>query len=335
VEDGLTRERLFGYQHAFDHPVTVWITLGVAALLVLAGAVILLVSAPGRSGAPLRKELLQRYVSWLILTPLIIVPVLLGAAWMMAAVTLLSLACFGEYARSTGLFREKATSLVVVLGILAISFAVVDHWYGFFVALPSLTVGAIAATAILLDQPKGYIQRVALGVFGFMLFGFALAHLGYVGNDERYRPIVLMVLACTQLNDVFAYVVGKTLGRRRLAPSTSPNKTVEGAAGALLLTTTLAAFLGHHVFVGTPLDRPVLLVLLGVVISVVGQLGDLTLSSIKRDLGIKDMAVTIPGHGGLLDRFISLILVSPAVFHYVHYIVGLGLDQPTRIISGG
>lgn len=70
-------------------------------------------------------------------------------------------------------------------------------------------------------------------------------------------------------------------------------------------------------------------------ICVGGQLGDLMLSSIKRDLGIKDMGTLIPGHGGLLDRFDSLLLVAPAVFHYVRYFIGIGLDQPARILSGG
>jgi len=71
-----------------------------------------------------------------------------------------------------------------------------------------------------------------------------------------------------------------------------------------------------------------------VIISAGGQIGDLTLSSIKRDLGIKDWANTFPGHGGLLDRFNSLLLVAPAVFHYVGYLRGVGLDQPQRIITG-
>ena len=77
------------------------------------------------------------------------------------------------------------------------------------------------------------------------------------------------------------------------------------------------------------------LIPLGVLVSVLGQFGDLVLSSVKRDLGVKDLGVTIPGHGGLLDRFDSLLLVAPLVFHYVGYFVGFGLDQPVRVISGG
>jgi phosphatidate cytidylyltransferase len=77
------------------------------------------------------------------------------------------------------------------------------------------------------------------------------------------------------------------------------------------------------------------LLALGVLISVGGQLGDLVLSAIKRDLGIKDFAATIPGHGGLLDRFDSLLLVAPAVFHYVGHLQGIGLSDQTHIFTGG
>jgi phosphatidate cytidylyltransferase len=330
-----TRERLFGFQHAFDQPVTLWITIGIAAALVVAPLVILLLSWLGVIPSPQRTELFKRYGSWLVLVPLMAGPVLLGAAWMMAAVFILSLLCYGEYARVTGLFREKLISLMVVIGIFAVTFAVVDHWYTLFVALFPLTVGSIAITGVIPDRPKGYVQRVALGVLGYALFGSALGHLGYMANEPKYRPIVLLMLVAVEANDIFAYISGKMFGRRKLAPNTSPNKTIGGALGALVLTTALVAGLGHFVFADTVLDRPHWLVTLGIMISVVGQLGDLMLSSIKRDVGIKDTGVLIPGHGGLLDRFDSLILVAPAVFHFVGYFLGFGRDEPPRIFSGG
>lgn len=331
----MIRERLFGWWLAFDHPVTLWMVVGIGALLVLARASIWLLAWTGKVDADLRAELVRRWNTWAVLVPLVVGAILLGAAWWIGLALVLSLLCLREYARATGLFREKWIHAVVVLGVLLVYFAVLDHWYGFFVALVPLLICVIAATAILADRPKGYIQRVALGIFGFALFGSAFAHLGYMANDAGYRPILLMILLAVELNDVFAYVVGKSLGRRKLAPNTSPNKTVAGSAGAVLLTSPLVAFLGHWVFARTDLDTPARLVVLGLIVSAVGQIGDLMLSSIKRDLGIKDTGAVLPGHGGFLDRFDSLILVAPAVFHYVGYYVGFGLDQPTRILTGG
>jgi phosphatidate cytidylyltransferase len=330
-----TRERLFGYQHAFDQPVTVGIVCAVVVVSLVAPLLLWLLFRRGRINQSQYDGMMKTYKSWLIIIPLMGIPVLLGAAWTIAAVAILSLLCYREYARVTGLFREKAISLMVVAGIVVVNFAVLDHWYNFFVALFPLASGMVAAVAILADRPKGYIQRVALGVLGFALFGSALGHLGYMANDANYRPILLLVFLAVEANDIFAFVAGKTLGHMKLAPNTSPNKTLGGALGALVLTTVLVAVLGHWVFQDTPLDSPPYLVVLGIIISVVGQLGDLMLSSIKRDVGIKDTGMTIPGHGGLLDRFDSLILVAPAVFHYVGFFVGFGLDQPARIITGG
>jgi phosphatidate cytidylyltransferase len=330
-----TQERLFGFQHAFDHQVTLWVTVGAAVVLAAALPAFALLAKAGRIGEPLRAELVSRTVSWMVLAPAILVPILLGAAPTIAAIGVLSLLCYREFSRATGLFRQREVSLIVVIGILAITFAVIDHWYGFFVALPGLTIAVLAAISILRDQPKGYLQRVALGAFAFLLFGVALGHLAYYANDQNYRPMLAMIIAGVELNDVFAFICGKTLGRRKLCPHTSPNKTVEGSLGALVLTTALVATLGHFVFRGTALDSPWRLILLGILVSAGGQLGDLTLSSIKRDLGIKDMGVTIPGHGGLLDRFNSLLLVAPATFHYIGFFLGIGLEQARRIITQG
>jgi phosphatidate cytidylyltransferase len=330
----MIQDRLWGASHAFDHPVAKWISIGVAGAIGVALLVIGILSAAGVVKDPFRRELWKRTLAWAVMAPLMIGPVLLGAAWTIMAVTILSLACYAEFARATGLFREKLVSAVVAIGILTVNFAAFDHWYGFFVALFPLTVIVIAAVAILPDSPKGYLQRVALGVLAYMLFGSSLAHVSYMANDANYRPLVLMLLLGVQLNDVFAFCTGKTLGHRKIVPNTSPNKTLGGHLGALVLTTPLIAVIAHYVYPGTDLDRPFWLLLLGALVSVSGQLGDLMLSSIKRDIGIKDMGSTIPGHGGVLDRVNSVLLAAPAVFHYVNFFVGIGLDQPPRIVTG-
>ncbi|MCA9296847.1 MAG: phosphatidate cytidylyltransferase [Phycisphaerales bacterium] len=329
-----TVDRLFGFRHAFDHPFTMWMTLAVVGILAGAWIVILVLRRLGRIGPDVHRELTLRLRSWAILAPLMVVPVLLGAAWTMAAVCVLSILCYREFARATGLFRHRGISLLVAIGILAISFATVDHWYALFGALPPLTVSVIAAVAILRDEPAGYIQRVALAVFAYLFFGVGLGHLGFIANDQDYRPILLMLIAAVELNDVFAYISGKSFGRRKLAPKTSPNKTLGGALGAMVLTTALVVFMGRSVFAGTAMNDVLRLTALGMIISLGGMLGDLLMSSIKRDLGVKDMGASIPGHGGLLDRFDSLLLVAPAAFHFIGYFNGFGLDQADRIITG-
>jgi phosphatidate cytidylyltransferase len=329
-----TRARLFRYDQAFDHPVTLWVTVAITILLVLAPLVVLLLAHKNIASKESCKELLQRCVSWIIIVPLLLGPILLGAFWTILGVGVLSLFCYSEFARATGLFREKAISTVVTLGIVLLTFASLDNWYAFFVALTPLVIAMLAAVAILRDQPKGYIQRVALGVFGFVLFGICMGHLGLIADGANYRPYLIFLFLAVELNDVFAYLSGKTLGQRKLAPHTSPNKTLGGSVGAIVLTTLLVLCLGRFVFHQSELASWPHLVVLGILISVAGQFGDLMLSSIKRDIGIKDMGVTIPGHGGLLDRFDSIILAAPVVYHYINYFVGVGADQTQRIFTG-
>src|SRR5436189_1004673 len=330
----ITRERLFGFRHAFDHQVTVVLTFAVLTLLLLAPLLIFITTRTAKSTADKRKELWDRYRSWIWLVLLILIPILAGAFWTIAAVATRSFLCYREYARITGLFRERTISLIVVIGILFITFAALDNWYRLFVASFPLTVALIATGGLIPDQPKGYIQRVGLGVLGFALFGSALGNLGYMANDWNYRPILLLIIFAVELNDIFAYICGHLFGHRKFVPNTSPNKTVGGALGALILTTPLVAVIAHFIWENTRLDNPICLNVLGIIISVVGQFGDLMLSAIKRDLGLKDTAKLIPGHGGLLDRFDSLILVAPAVFHYVNYFVGFAVGQPEHVFSG-
>ncbi|MSP83715.1 MAG: phosphatidate cytidylyltransferase [Alphaproteobacteria bacterium] len=324
-------DRFWGWGAAFAEPATIWIVGGVVAVLACAPIAILLVGAE----PALRTEMWRRWRSWVVIAGVLLLPILGGAGWTILGFALLGIACYREYARATGLFRERLTSACVAVGILATGFAGLDAWYGFFLALPGLGLALIAGLTILEDRPAGYIQRVGLGVFGFLLFGTALGHLGYLANDPGYRPILLLLLVAVGLNDVFAFVVGKAAGRAKLLPATSPNKTIAGALGALLLTTLLVVGLGGPVFAGTGMEPLGARIALGVLVGVLGQAGDLMLSSVKRDLGIKDTGVLIPGHGGLLDRCNSLLLVAPAAFHLIRVMGGLTFGGGARLITGG
>ncbi len=306
------------------HPVTLWILVAIAALLAITPLAFLVLEKAGKLSPALRTDLWTRYKSWLFLAPLMVVPPAIGGLVSILAVAALGAMCYREFARATGLFRQRLVSALVALGGVLVTFAIADRWLNFFYALTSLTVSAIVIFALFEDQPRGYIQRVALGVLAYMLFGVSLGHFSYFANDRLGPAIQLSILLCVELNDVFAYCSGKTFGRRKLAPNTSPNKTIGGALGALVLTTVLFATLAHFIFAGMVLDQPVHLLAMGALLSLTGMWGDLVMSSIKRDLGVKDLAATIPGHGGLLDRFDSLLFVGPALFHYIHFFLGVG-----------
>jgi len=246
----------------------------------------------------------------------------------------LSLLCFREFAAATGLFHERIMSGLVVLGILGLTYAVVDHWYRLFVALTPMSVVVMLAVATSADRPKGYIQRVALAISGFILFGTCLGHLGYMSNDRHYRTLILLLIFSVQLNDVFASIVGKLLGGPHLLPQTTPNKTIAGSLGAIGFTTLLVFFLAGMAFPAGRLASPLQRAMLGLMIGIAGHVGEMTLAAIKRDVGVNDMGAIIPGHGGVLDRANSLLLSAPAMFHVVNHFQEIGLDQPQNVISG-
>jgi phosphatidate cytidylyltransferase len=327
-------EYLFSTHGALDHPVTKFTIGFIVAALIVSPLVTVALTVLRKISPENRKDVWTRYYTWLFLIPVIMGPILLCPASAMAMVCVVSLVCYREYARATGLFRHRFLSALVGIGIFLVFLTTVDHWYRLFLAMGPLAMTAFAAGSVLADEPKGYLQRVSLAAIGFLLLGLGLGHLGYMANDRDYRPILCLLIVCVQLSDIVAYVCGKWFGKRRLFPNTSPNKMLGGHLWALIITAPLAAYLGHLVFPGTRLDTPARLAVLGLIVAVGGQMGDLVLSSIKRDIGIKDMGATLPGHGGFLDRFNSLVLVAPAAFHYINVFVPFGLDRVPRVFTG-
>jgi phosphatidate cytidylyltransferase len=330
------RQRLFSLDEVLKEPITFGVIGVIGVILLVAALLAMLLRRAGKLSAPAYGEIMRHWRSWVLLVDLILMLVLLGAFWVMAGVCVLSLLCYQEFARATGLFREKTISIAVVLGILLVTFAVFDNYARLFFASAALTVGLIVVITIPQDRPHGYIQRTALGVLGFLLFGYSFGYLGYFANNPHYRPILILLLLGVEMNDVFAFCCDKLIGGPRAIPNTSPGKTWAGCIGALVLTTAFVATLGHFVFADTPMDRLDLLLLFGSGLSVLGQFGGLLLSSIKRDVGIKDTGQFIPGDGGLLDRFDSLALVPPAAFHLLSLVLGpLGAGDAVRLFTRG
>jgi len=329
-----TAAHLVDVSGAFAHPVTLWIAAGVVIALAASIPTAWMIRRAGRMSEKTWRDVRVRCMTWCVIAPAAVAPIVLCAGAAMLMVCAVSLLCHREFARATGLFRERAMSALVVLGIVLVTFANLDNWYGLFAAVGPLMMAVIPAAAVLEDRPRGFIQRIALAAIAFLFFGVGLGHLGFMANETNYRPVLLLIILCVQLNDIFAYCCGKAIGRRKLFPNTSPNKTLGGHLGAMVCTVPLTYFLGREVFSGTRMNDPLLLVGLGLIFSIGGQLGDLVLGSIKRDLGIKDMAATLPGHGGVLDRANSLLLVAPAAGHYLSYFGGLQYERLPRVISG-
>jgi phosphatidate cytidylyltransferase len=128
---------------------------------------------------------------------------------------------------------------------------------------------------------------------------------------------VLFLVVLTQLNDVAQFLWGKSLGRRKIVPEVSPGKTWAGFLGGVATTTLLATLSGPYL---TPLNQQQSLIA-GLIIGVGGFIGDVSISALKRDLGIKDSGSLLPGHGGILDRVDSLTYTAPLFFHYVYWLI--------------
>jgi phosphatidate cytidylyltransferase len=298
-----------------------FLTLVTVIVGLLAVAPVAILAASRRVSASDKQELWARYRSWLYLALALVLPIALGPVTTVLGVGLLSLLCYREFARMSGLFRERRLSIIISLGTLALVSTSIYHNYAAFVAVSVLILALIAGASTSDDHPDGYLQRTALAAIAWSLIVW-LNHLGLLTAHANYRSLILWLILCVELNDVFAFIFGRLIGGPKLAPQVSPGKTVAGAAGALGATTLLCVLTGSLALAEATLLS---LLVLGLIIGSAGQLGDLIVSAIKRDIGVKDCSQLIPGHGGCLDRFDSLLLVAPAVFFVLHftYIGGL------------
>lgn len=269
------------------------------------------------------------YRSWLIITPLVLGCIFAGRIVVIAFFCLLAALGFKEFARATGLYRDWWMTAAVYLGIVAVGVTSVMQqpggeepgtgWYGLFIALPVYAVALIVLVPILRNHVRGQLQAMSLAIVGFLYMGWMFGHLAFMANANQAYGYLLFVLFATELNDVAAFTCGKLFGQRQFRSEISPKKTWGGALGALGVSLALPWLL-HFSF---PHFGATQLILTGLIIGIGGQLGDLAISVIKRDLGIKDMGAGIPGHGGILDRIDSLIYVAPLFFHMAGYFYGL------------
>lgn len=189
----------------------------------------------------------------------------------------------------------------------------------------------IMLTIMLIGYDITKFEHVAVAFFASVAVPFAFSIFVYlrdinVHSDGKLSKtegvyLILLVLVCSWLTDVFAYFTGRAFGKHKLCPKISPKKTVEGAIGGIIIPAVIniivLAVFEKFFFDGTVIPYWAMLII-SPVLSVASMLGDLSASTIKRNFGVKDFSNLIPGHGGIMDRFDSCLFVLPAIYAIVN-----------------
>jgi phosphatidate cytidylyltransferase len=218
---------------------------------------------------------------------------------------------------STRQLGEGAGSVVNVLARVAVAPFTLSLTAALVVVLAIL--GAAIWVRGVAGRPLVAVAVTVFGVIytgGMLSYGYAIRYHDYAVGANAGTALILLPLLLTWAQDTGAYAVGRTMGRHKLIPAVSPGKTVEGAVGGIIVTVIVCWLYIEYVLgpVAQLGMRPVNIILFPVIISVAAQVGDLAESLLKREAGVKDSSHLIPGHGGVLDRFDSLLFVLPVAY---------------------
>lgn len=287
------------------------------------------VSVIVRTDPARHRDLWARTLSWFPVCIFLIGTLFLGRALFTVGFVWVSAhALFELFRASPRPFSRRVTATSYALIGLSAALLFAEQWLAAMLVLP------IAALTLL---PLCLVWSEGVGEFGarfrrlllWVMLGawslFALPTLAWLPIDvgaHGWQGLVLFLVVTTQMSDLMQYVVGKIAGRRPLAPRISPGKTWEGAMGGSVIAVALGTLLGAHI---TPFGAT-LGFALAIAFCVLGVLGDLAVSGIKRSLGIKDLGALLPGFGGLLDRVDSLVFAAPLFLFFV---------LVTRLTPGG
>jgi phosphatidate cytidylyltransferase len=249
--------------------------------------------------------------------PLLLALILYGPPWLFAVVVAaIGVVGIGEYAVMAFPARPGERALTIVLGALVLVAAALQNPRLLTAAL-ALTISALLVWTLLTrpDFEQGFSDQ-GLALSGILYVGFLVPHFIWLHTASALGPLwVVFVLVIGMLGDTGGYAVGHLLGRHKLVPRVSPGKTVEGALG-IMAASLLGGAGAKFVFLGQVSWREVLL--LATVMGILGQLGDLSESIMKRTFHVKESGWLFPGHGGVLDRIDSLLF--PVAFLYYHVV---------------
>lgn len=270
------------------------------------------------------QELKDRITSWWIIVGAFIVGAMVNTTVSMFFFALISYLALKEY--FTLIPSRRTDRRIIFYAYISIIFQywfAGIAWYGMFIIwIPVFLFLFLPFRQVLIGETQGFLENTSRVQWGMMMFVFGLSHIAYMmtlptlaGYEIGGKELVVYLVLLTELNDVLQYLWGKALGKHKIVPKVSPNKTIEGFVGAFMTLSVLAVAFSFL----TPFTTLQALAA-GMLISGAGFVGDVVISMVKRDIGVKDSGHLLPGHGGILDRVDSLTYTAPLFFHFVHYL---------------
>lgn len=268
------------------------------------------------------RELTLRIRTWWVIILLFSLAIL-SPRWL--ALTFFALVSFMALKEFLTLAQSRQTDRMPLLWMfvaIPINYWLIGiNWYGMFVVfIPVYAFLFLPVRMVIAGDTQGFLRFASQHHWSLMTTVFAFSHVAFLlvlpdDGKQTGALLVLFLVGLTEFNDIAQYLWGKSIGRMKVMPKVSPNKTLAGLIGGVATTTLMAALLGP---VMTPLNLPLSL-LAGFIIGLSGFCGDVVMSAIKRDIGVKDSGTLLPGHGGILDRLDSLIFTAPVFFHFIRY----------------
>jgi phosphatidate cytidylyltransferase len=275
---------------------------------------------PGRD----YRNLQERMNSWWAMAALLVGALLGGWAAMTAFFAFVSFVALREFLSLAPAPKEDRLLILLAYLTIPVNYGfVAANLYGvYLVFIPVYVFIAMPFLMACIGQTRGYLSRASTFHFAVVTCVYALGYIPLLMRVPHWDApqagaagLVFMLLLATEGNDVLQYVTGKLFGRHKIMPSVSPNKTWEGFLGGWILTAALIVVAAPHF---TPLEGLGLWTV-ALTLPLAGFAGDVTMSAVKRDIGVKDTSHFIPGHGGVLDRADSLVFTAPLYFHLVAY----------------
>lgn len=273
------------------------------------------------STAPVEKapsDLPSRIITGLLLIGLLLAAVAAGGGWLATLITVIAVIGLGEFYAAA---RRVGYVPVAAFGLAGVIVIAVSAWFagpgGIAGAIVVSTMGVLLWYSVLVR--KDPLENAAITVFGLVWVGGLLAFAVAIARSESYRGLIVGLVLVAAAMDVGAYFVGRSVGKKKLAPELSPKKTVEGLIGGAASALVVAVLLSWFDWFDPITIAGSLWIALGVIVA--APIGDLAESMVKRSFGIKDMGSVLPGHGGILDRIDALLFVVPVVF-YVYNLLG-------------